>query len=195
MQKFLNKKNIRLSGFTLVEMLVAVGLFTVVAAISLGAVLTIFDSNNKSQSSKTVVDNLNLALENMTRTVRFGRNYHCGISGNLTSPSDCDNTVGSSDMVVSFNSDIVVYRLCGTSIKMSSTGSGVTDCEDPNMLSITSPDTVVQHLKFYIFGTGVDDIQPYVIAVIKGYVGKKQTTQTTFSLQTMMSRRNLDHNL
>lgn len=193
MRKHTAKKNKASSGFTLVEMIVAVGLFTVVAAISLGAVLTIFDSNNKSQSSKTVVDNLNLALENMTRTVRFGRSYHCGVGGNLAAPLNCDN--GDSAMSVSFGSNVVVYRLCGTSIKMSETGSGVTDCDDARMQAVTSPDTVVEHLKFYIFGADSDDLQPYVVAVIKGYVGKKPTTQTVFSLQTMMSQRNLDHNL
>ena len=180
-------KNNTKKGFTLVEMLIAVSLFVVVVTISIGAVLTILDANRRAQSSKTVVDNLNLSIEDMVRIVRFGSNYHCGASGSLTSPQNC-NTGATTDtlLAVTFNGSIVVYRLNGESLQRSSDGgSTYTD--------ITASNAKIQYLRFYVFGTPVGDTeQPYVVAVIKGYVGNKATAQSTFSIQTVMSQRSLD---
>jgi type II secretory pathway pseudopilin PulG len=180
-------KNIKYKkGFTLVELLVAVSLFIVVTTISIGAILSIFDANKKAQSSKTVVDNLNLSIENMARIVRFGDNYHCGSSGSLSVPQNCSN--GDTFLAVTFGGSVIAYRLNGTAIQRSDDGGAY--------VSITSPETVVEYLKFYVFGNpDFDTNQPYVVAVIKGYVGNRPTNQSTFSIETLMSQRTLDLNI
>lgn len=186
----------RRGGFTLVEIIIAIGLFALIASMSIGAVITIFDANRRSESSKTVVDNLNYSIENMTRTVRFGTTYHCGINDTLSNPRDCNN--GEDSLVVQFDvdkdgtPDTVVYRLCGTAIKRSD--NGITDCNDPNMKAVTSSDTVIEYMKFYVIGSDESPKlkQPFVIVVIKGHVGNKDTLQSDFSIETMMSQRKLD---
>lgn len=187
-------------GFTLVEMLVAVAIFTLIASFALGAVVSIFDANRRARSSKTVVDNLNLAIENMARTVRFGNNYHCDASDSpLSNPDDCnDNTPatgGSEFLAVQFKGSTVVYRLCGTAIYKSDTGN--TGCSGADTGPITSADTTIERLRFYVFGTQDNPsvTQPYVVAVIKGYVGNKPTVQSKFSIETTMSQRELDYTL
>lgn len=187
---------VKQDGFTLVEMLIAVGLFSVIASISIGALLIIFDANRRSESSKTVVDNLNLSLENMVRTVRFGNSYHCGESGTLSNPADCSD--GGETFAVQFDTDndgdleTVVYKKCGSSIKRSE--NGVFNCNDTtNMKNITSGDTVIERLKFYVLGSDTTDFkQPYVVAHISGYVGTSPTEQSKFSIQTLMSQRIID---
>ena len=175
-------------GFTLTELIVAIALFTVIAFLSIGAVLSIFDANRWSRSSKTVVDNLNIALESMTRTVRFGEDYQCG-SGGALFPGNCSE--GGDTLKVNFDGDTIIYRLCGASIYKSETGN--TGCAGAGTSSITSPDTVIDHLKFYVFGTSNGDTtQPYVVAVIRGHVGPRPTSQSIFNVQTMMSQRSLD---
>lgn len=177
-------------GFTLVELIIAVTLFTVIASFSIGAVLSIFDANRRAQSTKTVVDNLNLSIENMARSVRFGGSYYCGISSGLTSTSNCPN--GGDALSVTFDTSMrVVYRRSvngsngfGTIQKSENGGSSYSD--------ITSPDTNIQYLKFYVLDADAGGEQPYVIAVIKGYVGNKATTQSSFTIQTLMSQRQLD---
>jgi type II secretory pathway pseudopilin PulG len=194
---FKNKKLKTDRGFTLVEILVAVSLFIVVATISIGAILTVYDANRKAQSTKTVMDNLNLSLENMTRTVRFGNYYYCGVSSTVNQTSNCplsSGGSGSDSVSVTFNAARTIYRLCGNAIKRSDNGDK--NCSDTGMQSITSPETVIQYLRFYVSGTGnsgPDQIkQPYVMAIIKGYVGEKQTSQTSFFIETLMSQRILD---
>lgn len=176
-------------GFTLIEMMIAVALFALISSFAIGAVLSIFDANRKAQSSKTIVDNLNFSIENMARTVRFGSNYHCGSSGSLSSPNDC--STGDAFLAITFYDKIlaqnvlVAYRLNGTAIEKSYNGG--------SYIPITAPEANIQYLKFYVFGTNVSDSnQPYVIVVIKGYVGSRSTTQTVFSIETLMSQRALD---
>ena len=178
-------KNLKIKrGFTLIELLIAVSLFVVLVSISIGAILSVFDANKKSQSTKTVVDNLNLSIENMARTVRFGNNYHCGSGGSFSSPQNCAN--GDTLLAVTFKGSVIVYRLNGTAIQISTNGGS-------SFTNITSADTTVEYLRFYVFGNpNSDTIQPYVFVVIKGYTGNRPTTQSSFLIETLMSQRTLD---
>lgn len=179
MKKIFYKK-----GFTLVEILVAVALFTVVATISAGALISVFDANNKSQTSKMVVDNLNIAIEDMARTIKFGAAYHCGSGGTLILPQNC--STGANFLALNFNGSTIVYRRNGNTIEKSTNGG-------TSYVPITEPSVVIQNLTFYTFGTDTSDqLQPYVVIVIKGYVGTKPTQQTNFSIQTTVSQRTLD---
>lgn len=185
----MKKMQINKKGFTLVELLVSVGLFTVVAFFSLGALLSIYDGHKKTQSSKTVVDNLNLSIEDMTRTIRFGRNYHCTDIGTLSDPRNCNNEPDNDTfLAVTFNGNLIAYRLNGTAIQRSNNPSG----GESTYFNITAPEVKVEYLRFYVGGAESATEQPYAIAVIKGYVGSKPTTRTTFSIETLMSQRALD---
>jgi len=177
--KFKNKK-----GFTLVEMLIAISLFTIIASFSVGAVLSIFDASHRARSSKTVVDNLNLAIEDMTRTIRFGNSYYCGVSSSLSSTNDCSG--GLDSVSVTFEGNRIIFRLNGNTIQKSSNGGS-------SYTNITSSETIIEYLRFYVIGSSPSNgNQPYVIAVIKGYSGNRPTAQSKFFVQTLMSQRKLD---
>ena len=59
----------------LLEMIVSVGLFSVVMTIGMVSLLNIVNANKRAQSFKIVANNLNLALESMSRDIRFGYDY------------------------------------------------------------------------------------------------------------------------
>jgi prepilin-type N-terminal cleavage/methylation domain-containing protein len=67
----------RQSGFTLVEMIVSLALFSVVVTISVGALLVLIASNEKLQNEQSVMTNLSFALDSMTREMRTGSFYYC----------------------------------------------------------------------------------------------------------------------
>lgn len=169
------------------EMLIAVGLFIVIVTFALGAILTIFDANRKAQTSKTAVDNFNFGIENMTRVVQFGGFYYCGVSNNITAVGNCSS--GGTALSVTFKGNRVIYRFNNGAIERSDDGGA-------SYRSITSLDTKVEYLRFYVLGAGTSGTneyeQPRVVVVIKGYVGERPTSQTTFSLQTVISQRELD---
>ena len=64
-------------GFTLVEMIVSVALFGIVMLVAVGALLSVVAANRQSQAIKTVINNLNFALESMSRNILTGSNYRC----------------------------------------------------------------------------------------------------------------------
>jgi prepilin-type N-terminal cleavage/methylation domain-containing protein len=172
-------------GFTLVEILVAISIFLIVMTISLGAVVSILDAGRKSKTLKAVVTNLNFSLEVMSREVKFGKNYHCGSGGTLTTPTPCP----SGDTFISFESsegEQIVYKLNNARIQKSiDAGSTYQD--------ITAPDVVIQDLKFYVLGANIGDgFQPRVLISVRGYSGPKPSSQSSFVIQSTVSQRVLD---
>src|SRR3989344_4535090 len=68
---------IRSKGYTLVELIVAVGLFAIVMMIASGAYLIMISANRTAQGITTGINNLSYALESMTRNIRTGTGYEC----------------------------------------------------------------------------------------------------------------------
>lgn len=182
------KINTNKRGYTLVELIVSVALFTVIVFISLGSLIAVFGSNRRAWSTKTVVDNLNLTLEGMVRTIRYGDTYHCGSGGTLTLPQDC--AFGDNFLALQFEGATHIYKLENGAIKFSKDG-GI------NFTSLTSPtETVIELLRFNVYNTapagpGNSNPQPYVLINIAGYVGGGQA-KSNFSVQTIASQRKVD---
>ncbi|MBU3968646.1 prepilin-type N-terminal cleavage/methylation domain-containing protein [Patescibacteria group bacterium] len=182
-------------GFTLVEMMVAVALFSVVMVIGVGSLLSMISANKKSQSLQLVMSNLGFAIEDITRTMRVGTNYHCG-SGDIREPKDCN---GGSNYVAfeptggdpDSTNDQVVYRLNGTQIEKSTSG-GVNN----SFIAITAPEITIESLSFYVQGSETigegDNKQPKVLIVLSGHAGENEKTKSNFNIQTMVSQRILD---
>ena len=64
-------------GFTLIEVLVSVSIFSIVMLVATGAVFSIVEANKKTHTLKSVMTNLNFALESMARDMRVGFRYAC----------------------------------------------------------------------------------------------------------------------
>jgi len=64
-------------AFTLVEMIISLGIFAIVAVIALGALVRIITANQKAQTLSAAMTNLNFALESMSREIRVGTQYYC----------------------------------------------------------------------------------------------------------------------
>ena len=65
------------AGFTLVEMLVAVGIFVLVAFIVTSVFITLANANRKAQSIRLVMDNLNFAIDSIALKMREATDYNC----------------------------------------------------------------------------------------------------------------------
>lgn len=186
------------AGFTLVEMIVAVALFAIVMLVCVGALLALVNANRKAQALQSVMNNLNIALDGMVRSVRMGSTYHCGIGGAFAplSPTDC----GSGDSAFAFepygnlSSDppwVYVFdrtgSYCGEARLCKSLDGGV------NFIAISAPEVSIDDLQFYVVGTTAGDTtQPKVVIVIKGTAGLKQSNRTTFHIEATAVQRVLD---
>lgn len=177
-------------GFTLIEIMVSLSVFIIIMTVSLGSILSILNSSEKSQTKKTAMDNLNFALESMSRTIRFGTNFYCGTTAsappNPPEVNDCA-AGGTSFSVRDSNGALIVYSLSGGKI-MKSVNNGTAN-------AVTSGEITITRLTFYVFGSSLwpaDLIQPRVIMSLSGTVGTKTATRSTFNLETTVSQRKLD---
>jgi prepilin-type N-terminal cleavage/methylation domain-containing protein len=172
-------------GFTLIEMMVAVSIFIVVLTVSAGALLSIINANRKSQTLRTVMDNLNFAIEEMVRDIRRGTEYSCGLSG----PDNC--STGSPSFVFKFvDGTKYVYEKNGdnelVALKLDADNTRL----DETVL--TTPEIKIDNLTFYVEGVGVNQIQPRVIISLSGHTEYKRKDRSNFSIQTSVTQRVLE---
>jgi len=182
MNKILKNKK---SGFTLVELIVSLGLFTVVMMISTSALLSLADTNKKVQSMRIAFDNLNLALESMSREIRMGSVYTCNPSLPVilvpgTAGSNC---TGGNSTVAFFpqNGDTMVYRLNGSIVQRSKDGGS-------NFSDITSSNVIINELMFYVRGALLTSgNQPHLTISLDGTAGSRVSSK--FRIQTTITQR------
>jgi prepilin-type N-terminal cleavage/methylation domain-containing protein len=174
------------SGFTLVEVLVTLALFTVVATISLGSLIAMVNANRKAQALNSVMDNVNFTLENMVRTIRVGSDFRCGgvAPANPNCASGTTLFLEGSKGDRSDPLDDVGYRFNAANERIEiSYDSGT------NWLPLTASTVTVDDLNFTVEGVGPDSIQPFVIITLTVSTGPTAKIFTTLSLETSVSQR------
>ncbi len=180
------------SGFTLIEILVSVAIFSIIMTISLGALLSMSEANRKVQVLSSTINNLSFALDSMSRSIRTGDGYPASGSWNSTF------------LFTAFDGSAVTYCLsdssgigCGTSTSCTSgscrilrsinTGSG------DIFVPLTVPEIQVTKFGFFVQGTVPSDkVQPKVSILISGVVPVTSTRNSVFNLQTSITQRMYD---
>lgn len=203
-------------GFSLVEMIVAMGIFAIVAVVALGALAKIISANRKAQSLQASVTNLNYALDAMTREMRFGLQYRCDNDVSIPSsfdPKACEENKN----VNSFIGDVITFK--SSKINTLSTpncelmfayrfrkeGNGfvlekaeqipnTSGCDaqfdDVNIIFYPIVDENVVITSYYIKVT--EDDYPIATIRITGYAGIREREKSYFDVQTAVSPRILN---
>ncbi len=182
-------------GFTLIEMMVALSIFSIVMTVALGALMTVIDANKKAQAIQSLMTELNFALDDITRNARVGTNYHCkrrlSSGPSLTQTHDCPEggvlfAFEPSQGNPSSITDQYVYRFRGTSIEKSTNGGA-------DYIEMISDNITIDKMEFFVTGSrSNDNTQPSVIIIISGTAGLQDKIQTDFDIQTTVIPRNLD---
>jgi prepilin-type N-terminal cleavage/methylation domain-containing protein len=194
------KKNItsNSSGFTLIEMIVSLSIFTIAMLILVSALISLSEESRKARSIRVVTDNLGAATESMARSIRMGRSYNCGCVAPLLDQHACPMTdaVGSGGAeCIAFlpqtapqpalESDLTIFRFDEANNRITRSLDGETTVAQ----QFTAPEMRIHRLKFYVNGVtqGID--QPAVTIVVGGVSGDKAKTSTEYNLQTTISSR------
>ncbi len=99
-----NQKTKRAEGFTLIELAVSLGIFTLVMGISAGILLNSLKLTRIVASQARAMDNISLVMEQIVREVRGGFDF-TGAQGQVDSIS-----------FTNYDGRRVTYSFCGTSI-------------------------------------------------------------------------------
>jgi prepilin-type N-terminal cleavage/methylation domain-containing protein len=173
-------------GFTLIEMMVSVTIFAIVMVVSLGAILTILDSNRKSRTLTEVMSNLNFSLESMTRSIKTG-----------VDPGG-DSTVLYTYAIRPESSGFVFEKIEYKRLEDEDTGRGyiarrvgVDENSSSPWVPITSELIDIQNFNFLISGI-VANNQPRIQIYLKGEVQTSPKIKSAFAIQTTISQRKLN---
>jgi prepilin-type N-terminal cleavage/methylation domain-containing protein len=194
-RNFVSKYTNSLRGFSLIELLVSVAIFSIVMVIAVGALLTMVEASRKAQAIKSVMNNLNFAVESMVRNARIGQNFYCADSPtpppNIDIPTDCI----SGGILFAFEphdgdpddpGDQEVYRLRSGRIERSVDGGAT-------FARVTADEVHIDDLRFYVTGAPRgDDLQPKVVVIMHGVVGTTEALRTDFNIQTTATQRVFD---
>ncbi|MFA6076919.1 MAG: hypothetical protein WC735_02485 [Candidatus Paceibacterota bacterium] len=193
-----NKKLKSTTGFTIIETMISVSIFLIIIMVGMGALLNAHRLHQKSNNMRSILDNLSFIMEDMSRSLRTGYNYHCIDSTNDddlfgdVSVYSCENGGGG----ISFDStsDPVsrwIYFIgdCGDNT------NGICKSVDGSDLIqlVPSEVTISSASSFTVIGAEPppNEQQPFVTIRLVGEINIKNVV-TPFSLQTSVSQRNID---
>lgn len=159
----MSMKNKITDGFTLIELMVAIGLFASIMTIAATAYLVMIHVNQQAQAIATEIDNISFALESMTRNIRSGSAYGCG----STAGNNCPYPNGGNEFTFTdANGNSITYSLASGSIQ---------EEKGTTLVNLTDPSVTISSLVFYVSGvnsylTNGDTTQPYVTIIVSGTV-------------------------
>ncbi len=185
-------------GFTLVELLVSVALFSIVMTMALGALLSLSVANRKAQTLKAAIDNLTFSIDSITRAIRTGSNYHCGNTGTITAPQDCYATGANYISLLLADGTRMYYQLNTTSCTGQTSpniGCIQRSTDGATWYAITAPDIIIQNIGYLFHVAGApaaDGVQPRAIVTVSGFVQVTPTQNTSFHMQSTVTQRIYD---
>lgn len=205
-------------GFTLIEMIVSLALFSVVVTVAIGALLVLVGSNEDLQGEQSVMTNLSFALDSMTREIRTGTRYYCVSAGSQTGVFNNGNSLESigdnvqdcaTGMASTANFHGVSFLEAGESITGSAAnrilyfydktnGQIYRRVGDNPAQSIVSSGIYIENANFFVSGSAsVDDngntVQPTVTIHIEAIdVNDADPNPKSYFVQTTITQRTLD---
>jgi prepilin-type N-terminal cleavage/methylation domain-containing protein len=207
-----NKKTIR--GFTLVELLVSLALFTSVITIAVGSLYSAQAVNTKLQQNQIVLDEMNLVMEVIARDVRYGSVFYCDTiipSSLFVNRKDCTytNTPGGNVLIfkpvvklpssTDYSKDRVAYYISNGIIYKDEYKEG--SISNKITYQMTTSDVQIDNLTFFVTGaesfqaSTPDFNQPLITIIISGTTIPSQSTvnPVKFNLHTSVSSRRFDN--
>lgn len=200
-------KKVITSGFTLVELMISVAVFSMAVVVGVGALYSAQQINIKLQSTHIIMDSVNLSLEVMTRNMRYGSSFYCVDDTQIDSAGDIPASshnciydpilISSGGRKIVFKpvnggvNDRIAYYLDNNKhlIESISVNGGAFTSKQ-----ISSDDIVIDNLRFYVTGANnapQDTDQPMITVILSGKTKWAQKAQQVgFVLQSSVTSRN-----
>lgn len=198
-------RNTKKKGFTLVETLVAIGLFSIISAIAIGGFVHALHTQKEVAGLIASQSTVSLAIEQMAREIRTGYLFcHandgkglnspplavCGCVNVLSPPNPPNSWACQSLQYYNAQSEQVTYALSdGTLVRADSAQNS------QGAQPLTGDDVTVRYLSFRLFGQLEGDHWPPRITILLG-ISPSSTDPTVandiLNFQTTVSARQID---
>ena len=196
-----NKHNV---GFTLIEIIVSLAIFSIVAVIAIGALVRVTSANRQAQAIQSGVNNVSFVLDAISREVRVAEIFSCSLSA-PASPSSitsglCEYNSQTSDVYLSYvssytdqNGNYYAYSYhfysSGGVVKISK-AEGLTGGSFSEYYPLVSNSVNITDYTLKLKNGSYNSSSPYawVFIDLKGYVGKVIKDQSVFNVQMSASQ-------
>jgi len=200
-------------GFTLIEIIVSLAIFSVVAVIAIGALVRVTSANRQAQSIQSGVNNVSFIMDSMSRELRTATNISCyfgasrGSNGLVAPGSPCATNslyTQTSDVLITFKSSntdssggnlLYAYFFNGTAGATTTIYKGEALSSSDTITSlvfnpILSPSVNITAYNLGVFGgSTVTNPFSWLFVRLKGYVGTQAKDQSVFDVETSISQR------
>ncbi len=202
-------------GFTLIEIIVSLGIFSVVAVIAVGALVRVTSANKQAQAIQSGVNNVSFVLDAISREMRVGTEYKCswsnssmlGTNNLIIAGAACDqnaiyespmdtlisftssNTDGTTNLIYSYLFHTVTSGTAQKIVIYKGEETAAIKGSSVVFNPVTSDSVNVSDYKVGIFGGNVS--YPYGLLYLRlaGYAGIKIKDQSVFDVETTISQR------
>ncbi len=181
-------------GYTIIEILVAVGIFTMIIAAPTGFLVGSLKGQQRALSSQELVDSVSYTLEYMSRALRMAKKDLTGAC--IEKGSNYENPTNDISKIRFLNYKGYCQEFSVSDAQLKERKS--TDGSEENLgefFPLTSNDLEVELVRFQLSGQSQDDdLQPRITLFlkVKGARGQKPELQPEIKIQTTISQRNLD---
>ena len=150
-------------GFTIVEVLVALSLFTIILAIAVGGFANALHAQREAALLIAAQSNASIALEQMAREIRTGYHFCVGAKcGSSVCTSDGNReTCTLLDFVNAEGSGIQYSLANGALVRNAGGGNGAAE-------PLTSGNVTVKYLIFTLYGNAINDLKDPRITISMG---------------------------
>ena len=203
-------------GFTLVELMIAMTIFTVLVTIGIGSVLSALNQHYVTSNIRAIVDSLDYTMQDMARNMTTGSEFRCVtsandvaypgyiVAGTDTSSPATNDVIPASCPTAPFTTNKIIFKAVnGTNMTYVMTAP--TSTPTPNSILeivgdvgvpevILPPEVTLNFAKsgFTVIGAEVGDaLQPRITIRLSGTITYKSVT-SPFSIETTVTSRQLD---
>ena len=167
-----------MKGFSIIEVLIAVAIFSVTMLVAAGSLVSLLDANQKARTQALVIGNLEAALNSMSRHIREGSEYLILDSGATIDYVRAGGVSSNSDDHTRFSFDAGSGRI------LRSDNGGV------DYQPITSDDINIQNMSFELISNSIANELPRILVAVAGETTNTLTkTVSAFNVQTTISER------
>ncbi len=174
-----------LKGFTLIELMVSIALFSIVMVIASGAYITLLSASRSEQLSTSAINNISEATDSMVRDIRTGS---CG-SGQCVSGTSHSFTFTNSDgCTVTYKSDTSTGKKIERTSSCDETNA-ITDSTAVSISDLTFK-TFLQKTTNAITGTSAEQVWVTILVTGKTPLGASKV-QRVFHIETGATMRGI----
>lgn len=168
-----------IAGFTLLEMVISIGIFSVLVVASIGVTLGVSHAQIKAANIQATLDNIRFGLELVTKEMRTGNGYRLSSACNQNSGEEISFATSGAESRVYYLEEGRLMRLRNSTVCASAQ-------------PVMADEVAVERLRFAISGTtpGFSDGQPRVtVSMSVRSKSLRDPLESQMDLQTTVVQR------